>query len=268
MLRSLKDLERYIVNATDGDVGRVVNVLLDDETWSVRYLVVETGSFFNGRQVLISPISFRQIDWSTQRFHLALTTDKIKNSPTIDTDKPVSRQHERDYSGYYGYPYYWNYSESVGTGTYQNMLAAGAWNETMASPEEKPGDIHLRSAKDLRGYHLQGSDDSIGHVADFIVDDETWAIRYLVIDTSNWWLGKEVLISPHWTSRISWEEMIVYVDMPRQAIKDSPEWNAVAGVNRKYETVLYDYYGRPAYWDSSGRPLLSPEAHQSANHTG
>jgi len=268
MLRSLKDLERYTVSATDGDVGNVVNFLLDDASWSVRYLVVETGSFFNERRVLISPISFRQIDWATRRFHLALTIDKIKKSPSVDVDKPVSRQHERDYYSYYGYPLYWNYSEPAGTGTYQDMLGSGTWNKTNNNPSEYSGDSHLRSAEELRGYHLQGSDESIGHVADFIVDDETWAIRYLVIDTSNWWLGKEVLVSPHWTNRISWAERNVYVDMSRQAVKASPEWNAVAGINRKYETVLYDYYGRPAYWDSNGRPLLSPEVQHSANHTG
>src|ERR1039458_3522420 len=118
MLRSLKDLERYTVSATDGDIGTVVNFLLDDERWIVRYLVVETGGFFGGRQVLISPISFREVDWSTHRFHLALTIDKVKNSPSVDTDKPVSRQNERDYFGYYGYPYYWGDSGLWGMGAY------------------------------------------------------------------------------------------------------------------------------------------------------
>src|SRR3989339_1019822 len=104
MLRSLKDLERYTVRATDGDIGSVVNFLLDDERWIVRYLVVQAGGslFLNGRMVLISPISFRQADWSTQYFHLALTMDKVKNSPSIDVDEPVSRQHERIYYRYYG----------------------------------------------------------------------------------------------------------------------------------------------------------------------
>ena len=107
MLRSLKELEQYKVTATDGNVGSVIDFLLDDECWTVRHLVVETGSFFIERQVLISPISFRAVDWLAARFHLALTMDKVKNSPSADTDKPVSRQHERDYYGYYGYPYYW-----------------------------------------------------------------------------------------------------------------------------------------------------------------
>ena len=109
MLRSLKNLERYKVSATDGDIGSVVNFLIDDTRWTVRYLVVDTGGFFGGRQVLVTPISFHQVDYSEERFRLSLTMDKIKNSPSIDLDRPVSRQAERDYYGYYGYPYYWGY---------------------------------------------------------------------------------------------------------------------------------------------------------------
>ena len=99
MLRTLNDLERYKVHATDGDVGRVVNFLLDDEQWVVRYLVVEVG-FLNARRVLISPISFRDVEWRHGHFHLVLTKDQIRNSPSVDTDKPVSRQHEWDYDQY------------------------------------------------------------------------------------------------------------------------------------------------------------------------
>lgn len=254
MLRSLKNLEHYTVSATDGEIGTVANFLLDEETWTIRYLVVETGGFF-GRRVLISPISFREPEWATHHFHVALTMDKVKNSPSLDTDKPVSRQHERDYYGYYGYPYYWGYSGLWGGGAYPGLLALDGRSEASVENAREPaGDAHLRSASELRGYHVRGSDEAIGHVDDFIVDDETWGVRYLVIDTSNWWLGKKVLVAPHWANRVSWEAREVHVDMSRQAIKDSPEWNPTAGVNREYEARLYDYYGRPAYWSGVGRP--------------
>jgi hypothetical protein len=268
MLRSLKDLERYTVSATDGDIGSVVDFLLDDERWTIRYLVAETGGFLDGRQVLISPISFRQAEWLARRFHLALTMDKIKNSPGVDVDKPVSRQYERYYYRYYGYPYYWGYAEPWGTGVSPGLLAAGTWDETPAEHSEATGDVHLRSAREVRGYHIQGSDEAIGHVEDFIVDDETWEVRYLVIDTSNWWFGKKVLLAPHWASRISWEEMKVYVDMSRQAVKNSPEWDATAAVNREYEARLYDYYGRPVYWDSEDRRVAVPSPQHAGSHPG
>jgi PRC-barrel domain len=267
MLRSLKDLERYRVNATDGDVGSVVNFLLDDERWIVRYLVVETGGVLGRPRVLISPISFRQVEWATHRFSLALTMDKVKNSPSLDADKPVSRQHERDYYGYYGFPYYWGYLAPWGMSTSPALLAAGRRSEgPSAHSAEATGDVHLRSVREVRGYHIQGTDEAIGHVDDFIVDDETWETRYLVVDTSNWWIGKKVLVAPHWANRVSWEARKVYLDLSRQAIKDSPEWNPTAGVNREYETRLYDYYGRPAYWSPSDRPIDAEPSHHSASH--
>jgi hypothetical protein len=248
MLRSLKDLERYTVRASDGDVGSVVNFLLDDERWTVRYLVVETTGFFDGRRVLISPISFRGADWSTKRFHLALTMDKVKKSPGVDVDQSVSRQHEMDYHRYYGYSPYWGYPGIWGMGPYPGALALARSNESYDSHPDKAADCHLHSAMEVRGYNIQGSDLEIGHVEDFIVDDSTWAVRYIVVDTRNWWFGKKVLVPPQWANRISWEDRKVYVDLSRKAIKDCPEWNPDAGINREYEVRLYDYYGRPMYW--------------------
>jgi hypothetical protein len=169
MLRSLKDLEGYRVAATDGEIGSVVNFLFDDERWAVRYLVVKTGSFFDQRKALISPIFFSGVDWSTDLFHLALTMDKIKKSPPVDTDMPVSRQHERDYYRYYGYPYYWGYSGAWAMGAYPGWLAHGGWDNVpeAKNSDEISGDVHLRSVNEVRGYHVQGSDDAIGKVADF-----------------------------------------------------------------------------------------------------
>jgi sporulation protein YlmC with PRC-barrel domain len=252
MLRSLKDLEGYSVRATDGDVGSVSNFLVDDERWAVRYLVVEAEP---GRQVLISPISFQRVDWGTHHFHVALTMDKVKKSPDIDASEPVSRQHELDFSDYYGYPYYWGALGAWGMGAYPGTLAGSAWRARPPDPSKRaPGDVHLRSVREVCGYHIQGTDDKIGHVDDFIVDDETWEIRYLVIDTSNWWLGKKVLLAPAWADRVSWLERLIYVHVSRQFIKSSPEWDATpAGLNRQYEKRLYDYYARPFYWESLPR---------------
>ncbi len=262
MLRSMKDLEHYGVTATDGDLGSVSNFLLDDERWTVRYLVVEPSLFHDGRCVLVSPIFFRQAEWATRRFHLALTTDKIRNSPSVDVDKPVSRQHERDYFRYYGYPYYWGYSGLWGMGNYPGLLAP--WNEPPADRKDVSGDVHLRSAKEVVGYDIQGSDGAIGSIVDFLVDDETWRIQYMVLDTNRWWFGKKVLIAPEWASRISWEERKIHVDLSREAIKKSPAWNPDAPINREYEERLYDCYGRPVYWGEGGR-REEPTARQ---HTG
>jgi sporulation protein YlmC with PRC-barrel domain len=249
MLRSVKDFEGYQVHATDGVIGTVSDCYFDDEHWAVRYLVVETGTFFSERKVLISPISFRHADPSTRQFHLALTQAKVKGSPGIELEKPISRQHERDYFRYYGWPYYWGYGGGGiwGGAVYPTMLAAQTWSEQPHAKQEGD-DPHLRSAHEVVGYRIRGTDGEIGHVADLIVDDETWAIRYLVVDTRNWWLDNKVLVAPRWAERISWADHEVRLDLTRQKIKDSPAWSADLPVNREYEVRLYDYYGRPVYW--------------------
>ena len=251
MLRSLKDLESYKVNAVDGDIGSVINFLLDDERWIIRYLVVQTGGplFLDGRQVLITPISFGSADWSTRRFNLMLTMEKVKNSPGIDLHQPVSRRRELEYFHYYGYSHYWGAMGVWGMGDFPAMLASGGKNEAFLTDSDvSSDDVHLRSDEEVRGYHIEGSDEAIGHVADFIVDDQTWEVRYLVIDTSNWWFGKKVLVAPQWANRISWEEKKVYLNMSRWAIQNSPEWDPVGEVDREYEARLHDHYGRPKYW--------------------
>jgi hypothetical protein len=253
MLRSLKVLERFKVNALDGDIGSVVNFMIDDASWTVRYLVVNTGGVFGGRDVLISPISFGQVDFSASRFHLSISMDKVKNSPSVNLDLPVTRQHEREYNGYYGYPHYWGYGALWGMGGYPGAMASGMY----ASAEERPGepasDPHLRSARDVTGYHIEATDGSIGHVSDFIVNDETWAVRYMVVATSNWWPAKSVLIAPAWASRISWLDRKVYVDMTRDAVKRSPEWSTTFPIQQDYEELLHRHYGRIPGWASRDR---------------
>ena len=252
MLRSLKELVNFKVRASDGDIGRVRDFFFDDARWVVRYLVADTKSFWQEpHDVLISPISFREADWVTREFHLALTVDKVKKSPRITDHKPVSRQFEQEYSRYYGWPYYWGTDGIWGQWQYPAELAA---NSEFNLPEDTGSDDpHLRSIGEVEGYHILALDEEIGHVDDFIVDDETWTIRYLVVDTRNWWPGKKVLLAPLWVDQISWAENNVTVSVPREAIRNSPEWEPGQPVNREYETRLYDYYGRPVYWTDPKR---------------
>lgn len=258
MLRSLKDLENYTLFATDGEIGTVVGFLLDDESWTIRYLVAEANGRSGARDVLISPISFRKADWETRCFRLALTTETVRRSPVIDMNEPVSRQHEIAYFRYFGYACYWGGSSLWGAGTHPALLAVGRWDEAAAGPgagpDDRAGDRRLRSAGEVRGYHVQGLDDAIGHIDDFIVDDETWAVRYLVVETGSWWPGRRVLVEPRWARQVSWEEGRIHFDLSRQAIRDSPTWDGIDAVNRQYELQLHDYYGRPVYWRSKDRP--------------
>jgi PRC-barrel domain len=248
MLRSLKSYEGYKVAATDGELGHVVNVLFDDERWTVRYLVVDTAGFFTEeRDVLLSPITFGHTDWATRLFHVKLTKDKVWRSPSLDTDLPVSRVRESEFAQYYGYPSYWDVAGITGPGAEPSMLPSQQWKD-VAGPRPHAGDRHLRSAREVRGYRLQGTDTAVGHIEDFIVDDETWELRYLAIDTSDWWFGKRVLIAPWWATAISWDDRSVSVELTREQVKAAPTWSPEAPINREYEARLYDFYGRPSYW--------------------
>jgi len=260
MLRYINDLRGATIHATDGEIGSADQFLFDDVAWTIRYLVVDTGGWLSGRLVLISPIAIRQTDWDSKTIEVALTKMQVENSPGIDTDAPVSRQAEHDYFQYYGYAPYWLGPNLWGAGLYPGYLAyAGVATpriapstetpHTAASSEEKRGDPHLRSVREVLGYSIQARDREFGKVDAFIVDDETWAIRYLVVDADNLWLGKRVLLPPPWIAEVSWTESTIYVDLVSDIIKNAPEYDAATPIGRNYEATLYDYYGRPTYWE-------------------
>jgi len=264
VLRSIKNLEGFAVRATDGTIGHVTDLYIDDKTWAVRYLIVDTGSWLSSRKVLISPVAVDHPDWTGRVLPVSLTKEKVKNSPDIDTDKPVSRQHERQYLGYYGYPYYWAGDGLWGPGAYPGMMLMGLGEggsdsayrhaqaqDARAEAEDEAsehGDPRLRSCNALMKYHVEASDGGMGHVQGLLLDDDTWAIRYLVVDTSNWWLGHQVLIAPRWIQAINWLDATVSVHLTQQAVKDAPLYNSAVPFSRDHEMALYEHHGRTGYW--------------------
>jgi len=256
-----KHMKDFAIRAVDGELGTVVDVYFDDETWAIRYLVVDTGGWLTGRHVLISPISVSNTDWAARQFDVSLTKRQVENSPDIDTHRPVSRQHEAAFLGYYGYPVYWGGPylwgpafNPAGLGGPMNA-AVGAIAAPVGS--ESP-DSHLRSTEAVTGYDIDASDGEIGHVDGFVVDDEAWAIRYMEVATRNWLPGKKVLVSPAWIERVSWTQSKVYVGLSREAIKEGPEYIESTPITREYENRLYFHYGRPPYWlHESERKTLS-----------
>lgn len=256
MLRSMKkDLRGFAVGATDGDIGQVEECYFDDASFTVRHLVVDTGGWLGGRKVLISPMALRAIDWDGKRINAALTKAQVEKSPAIDTDRPVSRQHEVEYYSYYGYPYYWAGPYLWGAYPYPLPLSDRATSlekERHWDWAGDGGDPHLRSSAEVTGYHIAAMDGDIGHVEDFLVDDATWTIRYMIVDTRNWWPGKKVVVSPEWIERVDWSDAKVHVGVTREQIKKSPEYDPSGPVERDYETRLHDHYGRPSYWSDRG----------------
>jgi hypothetical protein len=115
--------------------------------------------------------------------------------------------------------------------------------------DSTPDDCLLRSANELVGYHIKAVDGEIGHVEEFILDDESWTVRYLVVDTRNWLPGKKVLVPPAWIESADCLQETVTFDLTKGQIERSPEYDPSAPVNREYENLLYDFYGRPRYWE-------------------
>ncbi len=245
MLRSLREILGYDIQATDDGLGDVDDFLFDDHTWTVRYVVIDTGHWLPGRLVLVSPVEMDRLEWDQQEMHLKLSKQQIEEAPSLDTDLPVSRQHEMELVQYYGWVPYW---APMGGVPAPAPTAAPAAAE--GKPREKrKGDPNLRSAKEVIGYHIQARDGEIGHVEDFIADTDSWTIRYMAIDTRNWLPGRKVLVSPDWVARMDWGNNLVHVDHTRDEIKHSPEYDPDQPVNRRYERALYDYYGRRHYWE-------------------
>jgi len=100
MLRSLKDLQHYEIGAIDGVIGHVKDFYFDDDAWVARYLVVDTGNWLPGREVLITPISIHHPNWVGRILPVSITKAQVEGSPAIATHLPVSRQHEMQYLGY------------------------------------------------------------------------------------------------------------------------------------------------------------------------
>ncbi len=251
MLTRTTNLKGLAIHATDGELGTVDQLYFDDETWAIRYFTVETGNWLSGRQVLISPMSVLRVDWQAKRLEVTLTRKQVEGGPGIAAHRPVWRQHEAEYLGYYGYPNYWDGPYLWGPSYYPGDLAAAtpvSMPPTAAKAQINPADTHLRSTEAVTGHNIDTIDGEIGHVSGFIVDDQAWAIRYLEVATQNWWPGKKVLFSPGWVERVSWTDFKVHVALTKEAIEKAPAFDESMPILREYEDRLYFHYGRPPYW--------------------
>jgi hypothetical protein len=249
----MKELRGYKIHANDGEIGKSHEFYFDDQFWLIRYLVVNTGKWLPGRLVLISPFSLDQPVWSEKLFPVNLKKKQVEDSPEIDIAKPVSRQREIELAEYYNWPMYWAGAGTSVPGTMTIPSKIVKDDDTKRSTEEpERGDPHLRSSREVLGYSIEASDGEIGHVEDFIIEDGSWIIRYMIIDTRKWlhWLpgGRKVLVATTWIDRVDWSEAKVFIDLSRDQIENSPEFDPSVPVNREYEVLLHDFYGRPKYW--------------------
>ena len=223
MLLHLKEMIGHTLTASDGDIGKIREFYFDDQTWAIRYLVADTGTWLTGRKVLLSPYSFGRFSKSDQTMHVNLTRKQIENSPSIDTQRPVSRQYEENYYSYYGWPVYWVGGEVWGKADYPGRLASTTPGNVRTYDYPRWDEVHLASSKTVTGYALEATDGAIGSVSDFLVDDKRWVIREIAIETGHWYSGKEVLMLPSKVQRINYPEAKVFVDLSKDDIKQTAE---------------------------------------------
>jgi sporulation protein YlmC with PRC-barrel domain len=243
MIIQASAMNGYSIQASDGKIGTVSDLLFDDDTWLVRWLVVDVGDWLLGRKVLLPSTALGHLDKAEQKFSVRLSRHQVKNSPDIDTSLPVSRHMETDIYDYYGWRPYWPNGLYLGGFGYPADSFASTPDSVDGPGGLAPIDRHLRSAHEIKGYHIHATDGEIGHVDDLLIEDGDWSIHYLSVETSNWWLGKEVLISPRSVQDIDWQERRISLDVDRARVKGSPPYAPTTQLDRIYENQFHDYYG-------------------------
>ena len=261
MLRSMNDLEDYAIHASDGNIGHLKDFTFDDKAWVIRYFVVDAGAWLSSRMVLISPIGIGAPNWGEKTIPASITKEQVRNSPPYDVQEPLTTQSETEYLGYYNYPYYWGGPSLWGHDIYPSRFTTGSGGFNAPpfvlrppppQPEEAETELHtqhaLRSGKGMIGSLVAGSDGDIGVVKDLLVDEKSWAIRYMVVKTGSWSKSLQVLIATKWIETVNWDDTVVSVDMSRQDVESAPHFDPDVKIDRQFEAGLHAHYGQPGYW--------------------
>lgn len=231
--------------AQDGEVGSVEDVLVDGLAWDLRYFVVNTGNWLAGKRVLVAPPIVHRFIPESRELAVSTTREKVESGPSIDDDRPVSRQREIEFAQHFAWP-----ARSLTPTSMPTPLVPPPIPPNDPSPgADTDHDPDLRSLQEITGYAIHALDGSIGKLHDLVADESSWRCRYLVVDTGEWLPGRRVLVSPSWISEVSWKQRTVRIDLPKKSIESSPEFDPNRPVNRAYEERLYDFYGRAAYWN-------------------
>lgn len=235
MFRTIKQLQGITVRGRDGELGTVTDCYFDDQEWAIRYIVVDSAAGLSAEPVLISPAAVDRPDWQGQALPVNLTRDQVRNAPGIGTDRPVSRQQEIDLSAYYGWPAYWPTLNPLaptmpysGPGMPPETLPDMAASDRAGDGSPVDGDPHLRSGREVVGYHIEARDGRVGKIDDFVLDDETWRIGYMVVETGGLLTSKKVVLAPSWVQRVAWEDSAVYIDLDRDSVENGSEFDPAA----------------------------------------
>jgi sporulation protein YlmC with PRC-barrel domain len=244
-----KEMTGYAIHGKDGQIGNVHDVYFSDDSWTVRYLVVDTSIWIFGKKVLVSPHAVRRVDLQQQKVFLDLTKSQVENGPELLPDLPLEREQEATYNEYYRWPLYWH----IGTLSYhvttefKGPAGAGPITERPPIPEEAQGPMpepRLRSLNSVTQYEFTARGGDIGKANDALIDPRNWTIRYLVVDTNAFLPGGKVLVAPDWIEGIRWQDEKVAADLERQAVETAPEFDLNRRLTRTYERRLMRHYGK------------------------
>lgn len=242
-LHPFTNIKGYGLRAVDGELGKTKDLLFDDVSWEVRYLIAKTGQWLSKREVLVHAQSLGTPDRDTGLVPVALTRERIRNSPDIDTQKPVSRQMQEQLAAYYQWPGLQTYSYWP-TGTFIPPPVPDM-PDAIPKPEPPPEGPQLRSCREIIGYAIAATNGEIGDVKDLVVDTEGWKIALIVVDTGKWLPGRKVLLSPLDTSNISWSDRSLSVVLSREQIQEGPPYDPDAELNAEVVRRILRHYGRP-----------------------
>jgi len=167
---------------------------------------------------LVSPAVIRHPDRDKEKLPIDLSVDKIRESPAIEEDRSIARSVENDLNAYYG----WR-----------------TQNQPEMDDEFEDFEGDLRSTYEITGFYVEADDGEFGHVEDFIIDDEDWTVKYLVIDTKNWWPAKKVLLYVEWVDSLGWDEEKVFIALSREEIRNSPEFDYSLLENGELEAQMF-----------------------------
>lgn len=251
MLRHLNELTRCSIHARDGDIGHCSDFLVDDASWALRYLVVKTTQWLPGRPIVLPPVFLDEPDWDAKRLPVRLTKQQVADGPPLDEHAPVSRQYEIAYHEFYTLPFYWIAESRLETFPDAQGVIHPVPDEPTSASIMVEGDAeegHLRSGQEMCGYRVFSKNNEVGQVDDFLLDDETWTLRYLIVDTGTWLPGRKVLLSTQWLSSIRWSDRAVHMRLDNDLIKHSPIFNPGHRLTRDDERLLHDHYQQPYYW--------------------
>lgn len=215
------------VMARDGSVGTIEDAYFDDQDWTVRFVVVDTGEWLPGRKVLLPPDALHVDEDGVTA--AGLSREDVRTAPSQDQADTVSSLCDEALATRYGASSYWAATGVVGMGAMPVLPAeAMLMQQGQAASEGNSSDLqerarhtHLRSSREVIGYHIKATDGDIGHVEDLVLDD--WKVSDIVVDTRNWLPGKKVLVSPSAVEDISWGAGSVALRMDKDAVRHSPQ---------------------------------------------